>query len=400
MQRIRTSPQAPVHAPARRGSILIIVLITLLAASLALTLFIEKASDDLLVEARDIDARRLRAEAYSSLEVTLCVLNEFRQVNGGLRSPAEGWGDPLVFAAYEPGQDRTVQVEFVDESGKLSLPRQTPAALVDLFKSWELSQADSEKLADALLDWCKADHVSSSGYSNTYEEDVIPFGSPARSLRSWSELASIDLLRDLLFDEEGRPNDRWRQFTDTFSLFDFSATNVNAARPGVLTALGLDTLQQSQLGDYLAGRNSFATAGPGYFRSAADAAKLVSAAGNLSALGAEIRALRIIITVREGRSFFRLNTVVTPKGSAGAKAITAKAKPSNRAGATTGASETATTGTANANAAANSSTRASGSGGGGGTGSTLNYPFTVLEIRENDEIPQAVSSPEAIPSQS
>ena len=62
---------------------MVVVLVTLLFASVALTLFIEKASDDLLVESRVAAARRLRFEAYSALETPLAVLQDFQLVNGG-----------------------------------------------------------------------------------------------------------------------------------------------------------------------------------------------------------------------------------------------------------------------------------------------------------------------------
>jgi general secretion pathway protein K len=57
--------------PRCRGSVLIIVLVTMLFAVAALTLFIEKASTDLIVATRDATDTRLRAEAYSALETTV-----------------------------------------------------------------------------------------------------------------------------------------------------------------------------------------------------------------------------------------------------------------------------------------------------------------------------------------
>src|SRR3954463_5314056 len=95
---------------AERGSVLVIVMITLIFTTFALVAFIEKASGDLLVEARAAQAARLRSEAYSALETTLAVLEDFRQVGRGLRSPAEGWGDPLTFAAWTPKEGRTVDI--------------------------------------------------------------------------------------------------------------------------------------------------------------------------------------------------------------------------------------------------------------------------------------------------
>src|SRR5688500_1205489 len=114
---------------ATTGSVLLVVMITLVFASFALIVFMDKASNDLLVEQRDAEGRRLRLEAYSALEVTLSVLEEFRQANNGLKSPAEGWSDPLAFAEYAPSEGRQVTITFEDESGKISLPRATPAVL-------------------------------------------------------------------------------------------------------------------------------------------------------------------------------------------------------------------------------------------------------------------------------
>src|SRR3954469_2290892 len=100
----------------RQGSVLVIVMVTIIFAVFTLVVFMDKASNDLLVEQRDAEARRLRREAYSALEATLAVLEDFRQVDNGLHSPAEGWGDPLGFMGYVPTEDRTVEIAFEDES--------------------------------------------------------------------------------------------------------------------------------------------------------------------------------------------------------------------------------------------------------------------------------------------
>ena len=94
----------------RNGSVILIVLITVLFATTALTLFIERASTDLLVDAREADAARLRLEAYSALETTLGVLEDFRTVIGSLHSPSEGWSEPLLFANYEPQSGHRIDV--------------------------------------------------------------------------------------------------------------------------------------------------------------------------------------------------------------------------------------------------------------------------------------------------
>jgi len=393
--RVRTRPIPPdrPRASRRGGSILIVVLVTLLFAAVALTLFIEKASDDLLVESRVAAARRLRLEAYSALETTLAVLQDFQIVNGSLRSPAEGWGDPLAWAGYVPAEGRAISVEFVDESGKLSLPRMTPSTLVELFKSWEIPQNDAEKLADALLQWMRPDYVPTSGFMPNYEDDPLPYVAPARPLRSFSELAAIDVVREAFFDPDGRPNAFWKRFTEAVSLLDFTQSNLNAVRPGVLAAYGFDSNQQTQLGDFLAGTGNYQTKGPGYFRTPAEAASILGSDVPPAVQGTSIGALRIIVTVLDSpsaRSGYRLNVVVAPPGST-AKVVAQKAttKRPNTV-VESPASPTATTAPAPPNNAA----------GGTGVGAQdqappLNYPFTILEIRENDEMPQPPADPTA-----
>ena len=370
---------------------MVVVLVTLLFASVALTLFIEKASDDLLVESRVAAARRLRLEAYSALETTLAVLQDFQLVNGGLRSPAEGWGNPLEWAGYVPADGRAVTVEFVDESGKMSLPRITPNTLVELFKSWEIAPNDAEKLSDAVLQWMNPDYVPTSGFLPDYENDPLPYVAPARPLRSFSELAAIDVVREKFFAADGRPNVYWKRFTEAVSLIDFTQSNLNALRPGVLAAYGFDSNQQTQLGDFLAGTGNYQTQGPGYFHTPAEAATILGAEAP-TGLGTSIGALRIIVTVLDSpsaRSGFRLNVVVAPPGS-GAKVVDQKATTKRPDTVVISpAAPTAATTPVNPTTAA-----------GAGTGAqnpapSLNYPFTILEIRENDEMPQPPADPTA-----
>jgi hypothetical protein len=284
---------------ALRGSVLVIVLVTLMFTTIALLTFLEKASDDLLVEAREAAGQRLRQEAYSALEVTLGVLEDFRLVNGGLRSPAEGWGDPLDFARWEPSEGREVEVAFEDESGKLSLPHAELATLVSLFQGWGMLQVDAERLADAMLGWMKKNHVSSTARQPDYEQGSPPYGEPLRSMRSYSELAAIDYAREMFYDEKGHPNELWHRFVQAISLYDFKETNLNGLNGSLLKDLGLiDAGQQQQFDDFRGGVGSHARAGPGYFESPADAASVLGGAQPLTGYSTQISALRIISVYR------------------------------------------------------------------------------------------------------
>jgi hypothetical protein len=390
----------------KRASILLIVLITVAFASLALVTFIDRASNDLLVAARVAEANRLRADAYSALEVTLGVLNEFIQADGGaLHSPAEGWSDPLGFAGYEPASGRTIEVTFEDESGKLSLPHADANQLTNLFTSWGVTQSDAEELADALLTWMRKDHVASTDAGTPdYDQATIPYAAPQRSLRSFDELAAIDFVNKKFYDENGQPNDLWHKFAATFSLYDFNPTNLNSAGSDTMTALGQsDPTLQGKLSSYLQGTGDYQQQGPGYFKSTADASNLLGAQAVPQGVGTQILALRIIVTVHEDNSSFRLETVVTQKSQA--KAITSTEQvtlPDGTVTNTPGVPVPATTNNGSASTAANNASPATNgtNGTSAATSTQLNYPFTVLEVHEEiiDNAAKPSLSPAATPS--
>ena len=365
------------------GSVILLVLMTLLLTAFALTKFLEKTAVDLLADAREARAGRLRVQAYSALETTLGVLQEFLTVGGALHNTAEGWGKPLEFAGYAPPEGLTVETTLEDESGKISLRHADYQTLRDLFLLFGQKQADAERLADALLVWMQQGYEPVNSFSaraTDYERMVLAHDPPGRSLHSFAELASIQLVRDLLYDANGQPNDLWRSFVDSVSLYDFNQSNVNSGRETTLAAVGsYDAASIKLVADYLNGLGSYSRQGPAYFRNAQDVAGLVGQGTAGSKLGTEVRCLRITITVREGQSSYRLSAVVAPPG--GAAEPPANPQPAN---SDASSSPEQTADAASATAAPTTPTAQA-------TGTTqtqpaLNYPFTLLEIRENDEI--------------
>ncbi|HXA13907.1 MAG TPA: hypothetical protein VNW23_02160 [Opitutaceae bacterium] len=351
----------------KRASVLLVVLITITFAAFMLTAFIERASTDLLVEERAATANHLRADAYSSLEVTLAVLSEFIQTDGALHSPAEGWGDPLAFAGYEPASGRPVEVTFKDESGKLSLPHTDVTQLTNLFQSWGVTQSDAEQLADALLTWMRADHVASTDAGTPdYDRAAIPYAAPQRSLRSFDELAAIDFVNKKFYDENGRPNDLWQHFATAFSLYDFPQSNLNAAGSDTFAAYGQSASGLPQnLSDYLQGTGDYQQQGPGYFKNTSDANHLLGGQTLPQGIDTKIAALRVIVTVHEANASFQLNVVVAPPNGAKPVASTEQVANANSAAANQPAPGAAATASASTTAAVQ-----------------LNYPFTLLEVHE------------------
>jgi len=375
-----------------RASVLVIVLITLLFTAAALTAFIEKAGNDLLVDAHEVDARRLRQEAFSALEVTLAVLEDFRQADNGLHGVAEGWGDPLGWAGWTPSEGRTVEVALQDESGKIPLPHADMTTLTNLFLFWQMPQADAERLADSMLGWMRNGYVYSTPVTPSYEQSPIPFDAPGRPLRSFSELAAVDNAKDFFFDENGRPNAYYWRFVADFSIFNYRNPNVNSANPDVLAAAGQYTgVQQQHINDYLAGTGQFAQEGPQWFKDTTTLASVAGLGGSATPFTTTITALRIIITVHEGKSQYHLSVVVSPRGGATLNQTNAVNATSGRTGASASTGGTITSQAAPSSTTATPSTAAT-------VPQNINYPFTILELLENDQIPPA--SPPPAPSTS
>lgn len=385
-----SGPQGRGEKTKVRGTVLIIVLVTLLFATFALIAFMDHATTDLLVDHRVALANRLRMEAYSSLEVTLGVLSDFMQADNGLHSPSEGWSDPLGFAGYTPTDDRRVEITFEDESGKLSLPHVDAPTLSRLFQAWGSTQIDADTLADAMMGWMQREHVYSTPITPDYEQSAIPYEAPARPMRSYQELAAIDKVRESFYDKNGQPNEYWQRFVANVSLYNFARTNINGATADTLAALGqYNGTQQKAIGDYLAGQGDYQSQGPQSFTDVNQAQTIAGEGGSTAGFSTTISALRINVAVYEGKSVFRLSAVVAPPN--GATTVTQTATHTTQSST----SSTPTTGQ-NQNqpnaAQANGATATKQNP----NAQNLRYPFTLLEIRENDQIPPAPPPPAAV----
>jgi hypothetical protein len=179
------------------------------------------------------------------------------------------------------------------------------------------------------------------------------------------------------------------------SLLDFARPNVNGAKPDTLAALGqFDETQRQNIGDYLKGSGTYQTQGPQFFQAPNEMQRIAGPTGDTSGFAATISALRITITVRDGRTEFKLSTVIAPPNGATTVQTTATAAQTE-ASATTGQTAAQQQNRPNA---AQATARPSGNPASAKQPSAaqaakLKYPFSLLEIYENDEIPGAVGTP-------
>jgi hypothetical protein len=181
------------------------------------------------------------------------------------------------------------------------------------------------------------------------------------------------------------------------SLFDFSQPNTNTARMTTLAAFGgYDEASMKLISDYVGGLGSYSRQGPAYFQNAQEVTGLVGQAAS-PRLGTQVRCIRVNVTVREGQTSFRVSAVVTASGGA---QLPPPDQPTAADTSTSSAAANDTTAAQNNSNSADSAAAAATTTTSPATGQTpaaLNYPFTLLEIRENDEIVDSVPLSQTAP---
>ncbi len=368
---VRRLPAGLRNRPAR-GAVIVLVLVTLLLASFLLMAFVRRSGTELLADARAAERRQLRGEAYSALEATIAMLAAERDADGALHSPEDGWADLLAATGYVPAAGRQVDVSFVDESGKISLPMADAVTLQTALETAGLDQGAAEKTANALLAWTRKGDANDAADADSpdYTRNDPPYGPAHRAIVSWAEFGAIEMDRHIFYDEDGRPTDVLRAFMRDFSLHSFHHSNVNTASSTVLATLGLSADAISALENYRTQpKRSDQTS---VFRSLSDAAPVLGPSASPDHLSATVEVLRINLTVRQGALVQRLTAVIAPpNASSRVQAPAAPTAPANPG--------TTPAPAANAN--------------GGGSGKVLNYPFAIVEIHEDIEAPEIPVAP-------
>jgi general secretion pathway protein K len=267
-----------------------------------------------------------------------------------------------------------VEVSFQDESGKIPLAHADMTTLTNMFEAWQVAPADAEKLADAIEGWMVKGYSYTTTLTPDYPEASVPYAEPQRPMRAFTELAAIDDAREFFFDENGLPNGNYWRFVDDFSLFNYPQPNANGANADVMAALGQYTdIQRQHINDFLNGTGQYATDGAQWLQNAAQLSAVAGLGGSAGTFGTTIAALRINVTVPPQGGATTNQTLAT-----NATAAAATASPSTATSITNTAQPSSTANSATAAAAASQS---------------INYPFTLLEILEDDEIPQPPPAP-------
>jgi len=221
----------------RRASAIIFVLGIVFVASILSVYLIEYSMTELKPRASSSFERGLRTDAYSALNATVAVLEEYYEIDGGLYAPTQGWEFPLADNRINLGRGGEMEVKITDESAKIPLQELTSENLVAIFEEMQFSTSLSQTLADSILDWTDSDDaVRTSGAERDDYEDYSAFP-PNRAMKSLVELKYIENVRNVFFDELGEPNDYYKSLAQILSVEDFKKVNLNSASPETLNML-------------------------------------------------------------------------------------------------------------------------------------------------------------------
>ena len=223
----------------RGGTVLVAVLLLVVLLSFIVVAFMQDATSRIKYYGLFHHQDDLRVDAYSALETSLAVINQFREIDGEIWGPAQGWSNPLEYAGFDTGNGTRVNVRVRDESGRLGLESLDEFTLRLIFQELDFDLREAQELSDALLDWMDPSETRRlSGFGTSdYRNLDPPYSSANRPLRSWDELPLIHGFREAFWDEGARPLSRLRQFRDAISLYYNGPVNLNAASPLVLRLL-------------------------------------------------------------------------------------------------------------------------------------------------------------------
>lgn len=301
----------------RRGSVILAVLVMVALAGGVLALLMEESSLELVLGAQEADRARLRAEAWSELELALAVVSEVRAIDRGrLHAPEQGWGDPRAYLGQPPRPGLEITYEFTVENGKLPLPALSERELTDLLRALGREDAEAANLADALLGWMKPGREATDDRADdqAYDQAVIPYRSPHRSLRSFEELRAIGVAREAFFDELGRPTALLEGFRRCVSLHEFPAVSANFAEPEVLQAAGFSSQGIARARAHRADPSTRASGMAPYFRSREECLAALGG-GNAARATSLVSLLRVRVMLREGRATCTVGVLVALDGA-------------------------------------------------------------------------------------
>lgn len=373
MQMKTNSPFKKTH-----GSVIILVLVFVVLLTFIVAAFLEEATAKIKYYGLFHNRDDLRTDAYSAMEITLAVLNQYVEVEGALWGPAQGWASPLEEAGYQPAHSTAVTVAFEDESAKLPLSKLGYDDLLVLFDVLGYDLPEAQSLADGLIDWTDEDDLRRlNGYDGEDYDDMEPPYKPSNSaIVSWDEFKLIKPFNEMFWDENGVPLPVWNQFKSAVSLYHTGNVNINQANSivqeyfyekGILDTRSFEYFKSGSDGE-------LGTDDDRLYRKDEGNAGIIL--GDGQGISDSIELLRVKVSAIRGEAQFVLEAMATWSGS----------NPGAASTSTTRAEQESDTKEveSNANTAKDEKTRAKGQvKTAPSTVAQLGYPFRFVMLTEN-----------------
>ncbi|MEK9772455.1 MAG: hypothetical protein VW576_02715 [Opitutae bacterium] len=236
----------------KRGAILVFVLgLVVLLGTLCLRLMKETVQE--LRHFSQFHKRDdLRLHAYSLLDITVGVLNEFRTLDGNVLKTGSGWENPIAWSGL-PTLDPKVEwsVSLKGESGKLPLFSTEPKILKEIFAIMHaggrglVNEDEGQSFYDAWMDWQDEDqNEREEGAEDAYYESMNPpYYTAGKKVKSFKEFRMIKGFgydpnnpyeSGLFFDEFGNETENMRNFRSSFSFYHEGKVNICESSPFLL----------------------------------------------------------------------------------------------------------------------------------------------------------------------
>jgi hypothetical protein len=313
----------------KRGSILIFVLVLIVLLSVIATRLMQETMQEMRYVSQQHFRDNLRTHAYSVLDLSVGVLNEFKMIERTLHAPSQGWGNPLSYSEIEPFENNVKwDVRIIDESGKVPFSSAREEDMVYLFATMVsddslVDEDDGQPYYDALMDWQDADDEErDEGAEDDYYEDLAPpYFTPGQRIENFEEFRMIKGFAydyndpdnsGIFYAEDGRETRDFHNFRNSFSFFHKGAVNINGASDFLLRFLCGEN--EGLYEDLKAGPSTYSKESS-FFTSMNDPVLSRISQQSGIRLGASASLFRLVITVSKGKANFQLHAVLGLDGA-------------------------------------------------------------------------------------
>lgn len=317
-----------------KGSILVFVLGLLVLLSALSIRLIKETTQELRHVSQFYRKDDLRIYAYSCLDLVVGVVNEWYMTEGYIKPTWHFW-DPLRYAdkmspaMFNPSGEKgdgtnpfEWEATLLDETGKVPLFKIQDGKLSKLFAAMMIEdqwgnydEEEGKPLLDSFKDWQDSDtEPREEGAEDDYYENLDPpYFTPGRKIYSYNEFQMIrgfGLSYDdpdksgIFYDNAGFETKQFTEFKDSFSFYNEDKINPYSTTEFIIRFLA--DFDEFLVEELLELRRSGDQSDLGEYYS--KIGQLATKAG--LELTEAIDFLRIEITIKKGRSVFKLHSII------------------------------------------------------------------------------------------